>query len=352
MRISNLMFMASMLMIGAWLSASCGNNKNTAPNESTDSTATGKTVITWYIYHEGENSFDKDIKPLKGLVSSLSVFGKAPKSLIEECHSNGIEVYRAVNGSETDVNTREKADSLVNSYLKTCEEFGYDGIDLDLEHLDPGIKEAYTYFLNTASEKLHAAGKKLSHCVGYYYPQVRDENTKTFYDPAVLANTCDLVRVMCYDMYWAYGPNHPELTGEDCTGVGPTADYPWVKDVMNYWMKRIPKDKLVMSLPAYANDYTVTGKAKGNQVYYSVPQDVKGDLPSPKWLYYEKMNIYLYDGMDDQKHVFFASDAKSTAHLLKLADEIGICRIGFWHLGSVDPSMWDVTRQWQKGTLE
>ena len=309
-------------------------------------TATGKKVFPWFVYKDW-NSF-KDIEPVKEIINSISVFGNPPKSFIDECHRNHIEVYQAVGGSEENISTPEKIKTLVDGYVDACNANGYDGIDWDFEHLSPDVQDTYTGFLELASQKLHAAGKKLSHCVGFYPALYQDETTKMFHDPEVLARTCDLVRVMCYDMYFAPGIGKAELKHrDDCMGMGPTSDYSWTKEAMSFWIKHIPKDKLVMALPAYANDYAVTGHTKGRQIYQSVPDSVSGVLPSPTWLCYEKVNIYLYDATDGNRHLFYASDARSTEALLELADELGISQIGFWHFSSVDPPMWRVTDKWE-----
>ena len=44
--------------------------------------------------------------------------------------------------------------------------------------------------------------------------------------------------------------------------------------------------------------------------FQSVPDSINGILPSPTWLCYEKVNMYLYDGTDGNRHLFYASDAK------------------------------------------
>ena len=306
-----------------------------------------KKVFPWFVYKDG-SSF-KDIEPVKDIINSISVFGNPPKSFIDECHLNHIEVYRAVGGSEDNINTSETIEVLVDEYVNDCKANGYDGIDLDFEHLNSDVQESYSRFLELASQKLHAAGKKMSHCVSFYPASFLNEEAKMFYDPAVLAKTCDLVRVMCYDMYFAPGVGRVDLKHrDDCMGIGPTSDYPWTKEAMSFWIKRIPKDKLVMALPAYANDYAVTGDIKGRQIYQSVPDSVSGVLPSPTWLCYEKVNIYLYDATDGNRHLFYASDSRSTEALLELADELEIPQIGFWHFSSVDPQMWDVTEKWKK----
>ena len=304
-----------------------------------------KKISPWYIYKEG-SSF-KDIEPVKDLISSISVFGSPNKEFIDECHENDIEVYHAVSGNESLIDTSTKIENIVSGYIKECQTKGYDGIDLDFEHLDPKFQDTYTMFLKTASKRLHEIGKKLSHCVGFYPTLYEDCNAKIFYDPKVLAQTCDIIRVMCYDMYFAPGIGQAEYENrKDLMGIGPTSNFSWTKETMLFWKRYIKPECLVMALPAYGNDYSLTGSIKGRQIDSSVRDSGNGVLPEPRWLYYEKLNTYLYDGMDGNKHLFYASDAKSTEALLELADSLGILNVGFWHFGSVDPDMWKVSRQW------
>ena len=42
---------------------------------------------------------------MKEIISSISVFGNPPKSFIDECHQNHIEVYQAVGGNEETIDT-------------------------------------------------------------------------------------------------------------------------------------------------------------------------------------------------------------------------------------------------------
>jgi spore germination protein YaaH len=317
------------------VSVSCGKRETLSPS---------KKIVTWYIYKDG-SSF-RDIEPVKEIIASLSVFGKPDKAFIDECHTNNIEVYHAVSGNEASIDTPEKIKALVDGYVQICRSEGYDGIDLDFENLNPGVQDIYSKFLKAAAEKLHAAGKKLSHCVGFYPALYKAGKPEIFYDPGVLAATCDLVRVMCYDMYFSPGKGNPELLNrDDCQGIGATSTYPWTKDAMLFWIKYIGKDRLVMALPAYSNDYTVSGDIRGRQIYRSVPDSVAGVLPTPTWLWYDRQNVYLYDDINGTPHIFYASDARSTEALLELADELDIRNIGFWHFGSVTPEMWNVVKR-------
>lgn len=306
-----------------------------------------KRITTWYIYKDG-NSFS-DIEPFKDLIRSISVFGNPPKAFIDNCHKNNIEVYHAVSGNEKSIDSAAKIKQIGRDYVEDCNLNGYDGIDLDFENLNPGVQNTYSGFLKEVSMALHKSGKKLSHCVGFYPTLFQDEVPKIFYNPKVIATTCDLVRVMCYDMYYAPGRlDKTALNRDDCQGIGPTSNYQWTRDAMTYWTKYVSKDKLVMALPAYANDYTMNVQGSGKQVYSAVPDSVKGTLLAPTWLWYEKLNIYLYDDLKGNTHLFYASDQRSTKALLELSNELKINNIGFWHFGSVDPKTWSAVREWMK----
>lgn len=306
-----------------------------------------KKISPWLIYDK-EKGF-AELEPFKGMLSSISVFGNPPREFIDECHKNNIEVYHAVSGNEKTIDSADKIKAVGKEYVEDCKLNGYDGIDLDFENLNHSVQNTYSEFLKEASMALHKAGKKLSHCVGFYPTLYQDKVPKIFYNPKVVAQTCDLVRVMCYDMYFAPGRSDKKaLTRDDCQGIGPTSNYPWTKEAMTYWMKYVPKEKLIMALPAYSNDYTMTVNGTGKQVYATVPDSVKGTLQPPIWLWYEKLNIYLYDDVKGINHLFYASDQKSTKALLELGDELNIDNIGFWHFSSVDPKTWSVVREWIK----
>lgn len=104
-------------------------------------------VFPWFVYKDW-NSF-KDIEPVKEIINSISVFGNPPKSFIDECHRNHIEVYQAVGGSEENISTPEKIKTLVDGYVDACNANGYDGIDWDFEHLSPDVQDTYTGFWNS-----------------------------------------------------------------------------------------------------------------------------------------------------------------------------------------------------------
>ena len=184
-----------------------------------------RVVSPWFVY-QGEGSI-QSLKPNADLISSISVCGGSPKAFVDQCHELGIQVYALVGGHDGAVfETPEARRQLIESYLERCRAEGLDGIDLDFESLDLKHRDAYSTLLRETRDALHAAGKKLSMCVSYVMCTWRSNTEPVtdaeaamdggWYDPQVIGETCDLVRVMCYDMI-----------SPSSTAVGPVSSGPW-----------------------------------------------------------------------------------------------------------------------------
>ena len=307
-----------------------------------------KRVDTWLVLDEEKGKGLARVEQNADILNSLSIFGNPSKEFINRCHQLHIEVYQGVSGDASAIDTPDHRRATVNQYLQACSSLGYDGIDLDFEQLDPSFQTPYSEFLHEASSRLHAVGKKLSHSVGCYPNGSWSSPRKTFYDPKVVGETCDLVRVMCYDMYWAPGVGDPTLKHRpDTQGVGPTSSYPWARAGMRFWLDQAPREKLVMGLPAYSNDYTLSSKIVGKQVYAAEPS-----FPGPRrkiWLWYDRLFMYVYGERGAAPHLFYASDAESTKAHLETVDELNLPAVGFWHFSSVDPATWKAVRDWLRG---
>jgi hypothetical protein len=294
-----------------------------------------RLISTWFIYRD-----DKDIALLQSnadIISSISIFGRPSRGFIDACHKLDIETYLGVGGDASAIDTPPHAQATIDGYLKQCEELGLDGIDLDFEQLSPDLQDRYLRSMRDLAERLHAGGKRLSICVGYYPECYADPPKKQFYDALVVGQVCDQVRVMCYDLHWA-----PAAT------FGPTSTAPWAKEAMRFWLRYVPREKLIMGLPAYSNDYSISPNGKGVQVYQAKPRTSASSPATSIWLPYEKVRVYRFLDGEGRPHVFFASDEASTKAHLKTVDDLDIPAISFWTYNSVSPETWKVLRDWLK----
>lgn len=125
-------------------------------------------------------------------------------------------------------------------------ENGYDGIDIDYEHLSsvlgPGEtvraeRAAFSAFIDELARALHARGKELSLAV----PAVG--SAKGVFDYEALSASADHVHVMSYDYHWHGGPH-----------VGPVAPLGWLEETVSYIGSLdggARREKFIFGLPNY-----------------------------------------------------------------------------------------------------
>lgn len=298
-------------------------------------------VCPWIVY-TGEGTIDL-LRKQADIIGMVSVCGPANREFVSRCHELGIEVYLLVGGEDGTVfDTPERRREVIEGYLRRCQDAGFDGIDLDYEGVDNQHKEGYSAFLRETAAALHGAGKRMSMCVSYIMSTYRTAGETgpgiggiDWYDPQVVGEACDLVRVMCYDMY--------SLSGK---GIGPVSTYPWAREAMAYWSRFVPRDRLIMGLPAYSRDFALRLDGRVQSPEAPRPEVPEGTEVRRVWLPWEQISTYQYEDMEGVLHLFFATDDTSTRAHLQTADELDLGGIGFWHYGAVTPDMWAVVRQW------
>lgn len=284
-----------------------------------------RQVSTWHWQGGWER-----IEPYADIISSVSMFGGLSKEFVDQCHAANIEVYMPICSARFD--TPEHIEASVREALERCEKLGVDGVDLDLERFGAEWRKQYTAYIVAMADALHRKGLKLSICVNVMMPG--DAGAWQRYDPKVVGEVCDQIRVMCYDYVWARGGQ-----------LGPTATRGWARDAMRAWLNFAPREKLVMGLPAYSHDVDlVTGK--GSQAGAGAPPVDREAIVKYGALRYEAVHYYLYRDKEQHLHLWFASDAYSTRAHLATVDELDIPAVSFWTASKLTPEMWQTLRDW------
>lgn len=306
--------------------------------------AAGPMLSPWFVF-QGDGSIDA-LRPNAHLIRSISVCGSPTAAFVGGCHDLGVKVHLLVGGHGGKAFATKRARrELIESSLERCRSTGADGIDLNFESLERQYRGAYSALLRELSEALHAAGKELSTSVSYVMCTWRSNAEPTtdpeahidggWYDPVVIGETCDVVRVMCYDMI-----------SQSSKVVGPVSTIPWARDAMRFWMRHVPTERLVMGLPAYSRDFAMTQQREIASVYAPSPDLAGATAVQRLWMPYEGIHQYRYTAEDGVEHVFYASDAISTEAHLRTADELGLVNLGFWHYEAVVPQTWRTVRKW------
>lgn len=314
-------------------------------NRSVRIQVTKRIVTPWLLYND-DNDWKK-LEPYKDIISSISLHTrKSPdpeKSYFDKFHEMGITVYKLVGAHDpSEFSDDARIEETISRYLKLCTENGYDGIDLDFESIPVEYQQRYTRFMRELSGKLHSKGKKLSICVGLWHGLFDNSDIDVFHRPEVIAETCDIVRVMGYDAY--YSP-----MGNAADGIAPTSTYPYNREAMQRLQKWIPREKLILGLPGYGNDYDMTPGGKGRQIT-GKPRVQEGTREDYRWLWWEKMSLYRYiNARDGKPHLYFAADARAISWQLRIIDDQHLAGVGFWHFDMVQPEIWVAVRDWLNG---
>lgn len=170
--------------------------------------------------------------------------------LIADAHDNHVKVLLAVggwsyNGMELEpvfvsaTSSGNRIEQFGDQILSMCEQYGFDGVDIDWEHprVDGTSSRQYQELMLYLAEKLHAQGKVLTSAV--ISGVSADGNI--YYDAAAhsdqVLNAVDWIHVMAYD--GGDGERH--------------SSYEFAVNCAQYWsqVRKVPKEKVILGVPFY-----------------------------------------------------------------------------------------------------
>jgi spore germination protein len=259
-------------------------------------------------------------------------------ALVHLAHSQGAKVmpaianYRDREWSPTVVssvlNDPELRERHVAAIVDLVDYLGYDGIDVDYEHLPAEDRNALTTFVTELSAAMHAKGKRVSVVVHPKRSEPGPQPKNQAQDYAALGAVADEVRVMLYDHSWETSP------------PGPVAPLDWVEDVIRFAVTQIPAHKIVLGAPLYGYDWPLGGAGE-SVMWQDLPLLRLGALPqfdlassSPWFTYVSGLTM----------HTVWFENAQSTAAKLALVRRYGLGGVHFWRLGGEDPATWPAVR--------
>ena len=176
---------------------------------------------------------------------------------------SGVEIQAVLSDSAKRVALEDAIANLVNKN-------GFDGIDIDFE-----AKKAETinYFATFLKGLYQRMGNKLVYCTvearmpleDRYSPGATIPADATQYanDYIAMNKYCDRVEIMAYDQ----GTIDLRLNAARSAPYAPVADPGWVETITTLAAQTISRNKLIIGIPTYGYEYTVTPQANGGQQY-------------------------------------------------------------------------------------
>ena len=205
-------------------------------------------VVTHVIYAFAIPTAEGRLRPLENPATA--------RKLVEQAHSHNVKVLLAVGGwSYQDqiledtfaaaTSTAAKRAALESDILSLCEEYGFDGVDIDWEYpRTSGTHRQYEALMLSLREKLDRKGLLLTTAVigGATTSGRPYSGAMAFTDPVLEA--VDWINVMAYD--GDNGANH--------------SPYAFAKACGDYWRdtRGVPAEKVVLGVPFYTRPGSVS----------------------------------------------------------------------------------------------
>jgi spore germination protein YaaH len=218
----------------------------------------------------------------------------------------------------------------VNDIVALVLREGYAGIDIDYEDLRGSDREAFTAFVASLGDALHAENKILSVAVFAKTSDEGDDQRNVAQDYAAIGDAVDEVRLMAYDYHWS------------ASTPGPVAPITWVREVLDYAKTQIPAEKIVLGVPVAGFDW-VDGHGEpvswlqcyGRTRAYNAPLQYDRLSQSPSFRYTDEQG---------RPHEVWFENAESTTAKLEAAKSAGIRGVYLWMFGDEDDRTWATVR--------
>ncbi|TCP20649.1 spore germination protein [Scopulibacillus darangshiensis] len=223
-------------------------------------------------------------------------------------------------------------DKVLDEVIRTMNEKGYLGLDLDFEYLGSENRARYNAFLRKAKKRLKERGYILSAALA---PKVRGQTTGVLYaghDYTAHGNIDDFIHFMTYEWGWSGGPP---------MAVSPIKN---VRAVLEFALTRVPKNKVMMGIPLYGYDWTLPYVSGGKWARQISPQQaIQLALKYHQSIFYDPVSQaphFNYTDENGTEHDVWFEDARSIQAKFNLVKELGIRGFFYWVLGKDFPQNW------------
>ncbi|MBI5645282.1 hypothetical protein HY970_04295 [Candidatus Kaiserbacteria bacterium] len=225
------------------------------------------------------NPFVYTVKSDGTLVDNGKLDEEPWKSFIETAKAKHVRVVPTIMWSNREtihaiLKSQKSRIALEDRIAALVKEKGFDGIDIDFENKKADTRPYFSTFLKGLYQRM---GKKWVMCT----IETRTPNEDRYYDTTIPADAsiyandlkeinkyCDRVRLMAYDQQTIDLKLATEYASSSQL-YAPVGDPAWITKVVNLMSKDIKKSKILIGVPTYGYEYSVTAYA-GNQYIYDI----------------------------------------------------------------------------------
>lgn len=288
---------------------------------------------TWYTI----DGTAGDVSDLAG--EEYIAWARSRKYEIWPLLKNEFEDIQATSAFLASLSAQEKA---IRFLVEESVRHGYDGINVDFEHVYLKDRDALTNFVNMLAFELRKKNIMISADVTVTGGA---DNWSRCYDHAALGVIVDYLVIMTYDEHYASSPV-----------AGPVASFCWVKYHMNILKDMVEPQKLVLGLPFYTRLWVETTNPD-NPTKVTLKSSAITMLDQEELLREEQFTV----NWDEASGLFFANryednlqykmwveNAETIALKLTLVDEFQLGGVAGWRRDYETPDIWEVIKTLHK----
>jgi spore germination protein YaaH len=262
---------------------------------------------------------------------SGKLIDRGTKQYVVEAKQRNLQVWPLISHNFTTpaltkqiLTSTAKRQYMIDQMIQKAEEYGYDGINVDIENIQPDISEVWVQFMRELYPQLKEAGLVVS--VDVYMPS----NWSGHYERKKIAQVCDYFIVMAYDQHWS---------GSETAGS--VSELPWVEDGIQKNLEEVPKEKLVLGIPFYTRIWEEREEGLKATAYGMKPaQDMINRWEATPVLDENSGQNYVEVERNSTVYKVWIEDSMSIQKRIDLISQYDLAGYGAWKLGLETPNIW------------
>ncbi|MCY1714626.1 LysM peptidoglycan-binding domain-containing protein [Caproiciproducens galactitolivorans] len=245
--------------------------------------------------------------------------------------TNFTATSRGENLASAILNNPAMVQKLLDNIVEIMKQKGYQGLNVDFENVLPKDRIAYNNFLEQAAARMHANGYFLSTAVAPKTGPTQQGLLYEAHDYPAHGRIADFVILMTYE--WGYRKGPPQ----------PISPINKIREVLDYAVTTIPRDKIFLGFQIYARDWTLPHR-EGEEAETFSPQEAVARAAQfgaeIQYDYAAESPFYRYTDTQGRAHEVWFEDARSAQAKFNAAKDYHLGGISYWALGYPFPQNW------------
>ena len=274
------------------------------------------------------------------------------RDFIRTMHQNGIRVVPFLSNHwdrTSGVNALSNVDRLAAQLVDAINDYGLDGVNVDIENVTEKQRTQYTELVRRLRESL-PSDKEVSVAVAAN-PSGWNTGWHGSYDYAELGKYADHLFIMAYDEHYQGG------------APGPVAGYSFVQRSIEYALRYVPSDKIVLGIPFFGRVWNSEGSVKGigisNHQVDTLRTLYGGNVTYDKVSRSPKYTFTIREGdpsytlvgtaLPPGSYEVWFENSDSIKEKLALVGRYNLKGSGNWSAGQESPDVWEYYELWLNG---